>query len=75
MSHEIKPGDRVYVTDPGLAALREIMRQATGQEPAPNHHGTVEEVHDDGTIEIIFDDGQWAPYPAAQTRHLESKTF
>ena len=34
-----KKGDRVYVTDPALAQLREIMRSATGKESAPNHMG------------------------------------
>ena len=72
---EFKPGDRVYVTDQALAELRAIMRRATGQEPEPNHHGTVEEVEADGTIGIIFDDGQWAPYPPAEVRHLQAKTF
>lgn len=65
-----KKGDRVYVTDPALAQLRAIMRQATGVEPAPNHHGTVEEVWDGGTLLIYFDDGAGAPYPAHEVRHL-----
>lgn len=66
-----KSGDRVFVTDPGLAQLREIMRRATGKEPEPNHHGTVDEVWDDGaTILINFDDGSGAPYPVAEVRHL-----
>lgn len=64
-------GNRVYVTDQGLAKLREIMRSATGAEPKPNHHGTVEEVWDDGnTILIYFDDGVGAPYPVDEVRHL-----
>jgi hypothetical protein len=64
-------GNRVYVTDPALAELREIMRSATGAEPKPNHHGTVEEVWDDGdTILIHFDDGVGAPYPVDEVRHL-----
>ena len=66
-----EPGDRVYVTDAGLAELRAIMRRATGTEPAPNHHGTVNEVWDDGkTILIYFDDGVGAPYPVEEVRHL-----
>ena len=66
---KFKPGDRVYVTDPGLAQMREIMRRATGQEPQPNHHGTVDEVFDDGSVLINFDEdgvegaGSAAPYP------------
>lgn len=63
-------GDRVLVTDPGLAQLRAIMRQATGQEPAPNHHGTVDEVWEDGTVLINFDDGMGAPYPPDEVEHL-----
>jgi len=64
------PGDRVYVTDPALAQLREIMRRATGVEPMPNHHGTVEEVWDSGNILIYFDDGGGAPYPVNEVRHM-----
>lgn len=71
----IKSGDRVYVTDEGLAHIREIMRQATGEEPPPNHHGTVDEVWgDDDMVLIIFDDGQAAPYPSAEVRPLEETT-
>lgn len=68
-------GDRVYVTDPGLAQLREIVRQATGTD-APNHHGTVDEVCDDGTLIIAFDEdgvegaGNAAPYPPDEVRTL-----
>jgi hypothetical protein len=65
-----KPGDRVYVADPGLAELRAIMRRATGKEPPPNHHGTVEEVWPNGTVLIDFDDGCAAPYPPAEVRRL-----
>jgi hypothetical protein len=71
-------GDRVYVTDAGLAQLREIMRQATGSEPAPNHHGTVQEIWEDGTVLIAFDEGgveaagNAAPYPPNEVRHLTS---
>lgn len=70
---DFKPGDRVYVTDPALAQLRAIMRNATGQEPVPNHHGTVEEVWDDGVYLIHFDDGGGAPYPQDEMRHLVSE--
>lgn len=63
-------GDRVYVTDPYLARIREIMRNATGEEPAPNHHGTVEEVWDSGDILIHFDDGTGSPWPPDQVRPL-----
>lgn len=69
---ELQPGDRVYLTDPGLAQLREIMRGATGTEPAPNQHGTIESV-DDGLILIVFDDGQAAPYPADEVRLLNEE--
>lgn len=71
-----KHGDRVYVTDPALAALRDIMRNATGSEPPPNHHGTVEEVWEDGVL-IYFDDGSGASYPFNEVRHLDtdSKEF
>lgn len=41
-------GDRIAVLDPGLAQLRELMQQATGSEPAPNHHATVTEMWNDG---------------------------
>lgn len=67
---DFKPGDRVYVTDPALAEMREIMRRATGEEPAPNHTGTVEEIWDEGDVLIHFDDGIGAPYPAHEVRHL-----
>lgn len=65
-----EPGDRVYVTDPALAAMRDIMRRATGQEPTPNHHGTVDEVWADGSVLINFDDGVGAPYPPAEVERL-----
>lgn len=75
--HKFSAGDRVYVTDLGLAMLREIMRQATGTEPAPNHHGTVEEVwEEDGMVLIAFDEdgveaaGNAAPYPLDEVRAL-----
>lgn len=66
----LKPGDRVMVTDPGLATLRAIMREATGKEPPPNHHGTVEEIWTDGTVLIYFDDGASAPYPPSDVVKL-----
>lgn len=65
---DFKPGDRVYVTDPGLAQLREIMRQA-GHDPNPNHHGTVERILN-GEVLIYFDDGVAAPYPPEEVRLL-----
>ena len=65
-----KAGDRVYVTDPALAQLRAIMRNATGVDPKPNHHGTVEEVWGNHSVLIYFDDGGGAPYPIAEVRHL-----
>lgn len=71
MSAEFEKGDRVYVTDPALAEVRAIMRRATGKEPRPNHHGTVEETWASGaTILIHFDDGAGAPYPVHEVRHL-----
>lgn len=69
-----KPGDRVYVLDPGLAELRAIMRRY-GHEPTPNHHGTVHEI-EDGMVEIWFDNedgpglGQASFYPHDEVRHL-----
>lgn len=63
-------GDRVQVNDPGLAQLRAIMRRATGQEPAPNHHGTISAVWDEDYL-IDFDDGGAAPYPFADVSRLE----
>jgi hypothetical protein len=74
MHEPFKPGDRVFVTDPGLAQLRAIMRDATGQEPKPNRHGVVEGVWDNGSVLIYFDDGGGAPYPAAEVRHLTEET-
>lgn len=76
MSSKFNPGDRVYVTDAGLAQLRAIMRRATGQEPPPNHHGTVDEVWEDGTVLINFDEdgvegvGNAAPYPPDEVKLL-----
>lgn len=65
------PGDRVYVTDPGLEALRDFMRVAFRREPEPNHHGVVAEVRDTGDIVVTFDDDDTsAPYPANQVHHL-----
>jgi len=65
--------------DPGLAQLREIMRRATGVEPAPNHHGTVEQVlEEDGMVLINFDEdgvegaGNAAPYPFDEVRLLKA---
>lgn len=71
-------GDRVYVTDRGLAQLREIMRQATGVA-MPNHHGTVAEVWDDDDMVLInFDEdgiegaGNAAPYPLDEVQLLDA---
>jgi hypothetical protein len=74
MSGEFKHGDRVLVTDPALAAIRAIMRNATGKEPAPNHHGTVEEIWGDGQVLIYFDDGVGAPYPASEVEHIGDRS-
>ena len=68
MSADFKKGDKVLVTDPGLAQLRAIMRDATGKEPEPNHHGVVEEVWDDGNILIHFEDGTGSPWPPSMVR-------
>ena len=65
-----KPGDRVYVDDHGLAELRRIMREATGVEPEPNHHGTVHRVYDDA-VEIEFDDYVVAIYDEDEVHLLE----
>jgi hypothetical protein len=72
---QFKPGDRVYVTDPGLAELRAIMRRY-GHEAPPNHHGTVHEITEEGNVLIYFDSedgpgqGSAAPYPLDEVRHL-----
>ena len=66
-SDGFKVGDRVYVTDPGLAELRAIMAAATGSAP-DNHRGTVDEI-EGAYIYIVFDDGCAAPYPASDVRH------
>lgn len=71
---DFKPGDRVYVDDPFLGQLRAIMRNELGEEPPPNHVGTVESVRADGTVDIVFDDGgALAPYPSSQTHHLATR--
>lgn len=76
MPNDFRPGDRVYVTDPALAELRAIMRRATGDEPAPNHHGTVDEVGD-GMVVVVFDGPEGpatsnaAPYQLDEVRHLD----
>lgn len=55
-----------------------LMRQF-GHEPQPNHHGTVNEVHDDHIL-IYFDNedgpgqGQAAPYPPHEVRHLSEES-
>ncbi len=75
MTDSFAKGDRVYVTDPGLAKLREILERH-GMKPQPNHHGTVEEIWDNGTVLIAFDEdgvegaGNASPYPRAQVRLL-----
>lgn len=70
----LQAGDVVWVDDPALADLRRIMREATGSDPAPNHHGTVHRVRDDGKLDIVFDDGQLAPYPAGWVHLLYPPT-
>lgn len=73
-------GERVMVLDDALESLREIMRRATGQEPPPNHHGTVYELwpSENGDCEedrvlIYFDDGGSAPYLISEVRHLSDE--
>jgi hypothetical protein len=74
---DFKIGDRVYVIDPGLEMLREIMEKATGSA-APNHYGNVSAENDetymdearDEMLLIDFDDGICAPYPISDIRHL-----
>ena len=68
---DIKPGDRVADLDPGLAQMRDIMRNATGVEPEPNHYGVVREISDD-TAYIDYDDGLYAPCPLTQLAKLEA---
>lgn len=69
-----RTGDRVYVTDPALTELRQIMRSG-GYTPTANHIGTVNDVEPDRVL-IYFDNeegpglGQSAPYPPAEVRHL-----
>ena len=65
----LKPGDPVYVTDPGHAALRDFLRVAYSREPDPIHYGTVGEIRPDGYVVVVFDDdGTSAPYPSDQVR-------
>lgn len=74
MDSPFNPGDRVYVDDPALAQMRELMRQATGSEPTPNHQGTVQgDWDDDDSVLITFDDGGGAPYPIHQVHHLDPR--
>jgi hypothetical protein len=78
----VQVGDRVYVNDPGLAQLRDIMRRATGKEPPPNHYGIVDALWDDaeGTVLITFDEdgvvgaGNSAPYPIDDVFPLVEET-
>jgi hypothetical protein len=74
---DFKPGDRVYVTDPILARLRQRM-QEFGHDSKPNHHGTVDEVVGDYIV-IAFDNddgpgqGAAAPYLPEQVHRLVSE--
>ena len=71
----MRSGDRVYVDDPALAQLRDIVRRETGEEPEPNHQGTIDHIYD-GMAYIIFDSdegeamGNCAPYPLTQVHLL-----
>lgn len=79
MGDDFKPGDRVYVVDPGLRQLRQIMRSG-GYKPFPNHHGTVQEV-EEGLVEIWFDNedgeglGQCSFYPLGEVRHFPDPEY
>lgn len=70
---EFKVGDPVAVNDPGLRRLRDLMTQQ-GRQVKPNHHGTVDEIFEDGYLLILFDDGQAAPYPPDMVRHRKEDT-
>lgn len=72
----VKTGDRVKVQDGALGLLRQIMRDA-GENPRPNHHGTVHGIDEDGWVEIWFDEpergkgmGQAATYHISEVEHL-----
>lgn len=67
MSELLEIGDVVQVNDPGLAALREVMRNA-GIEPETNNIGKIVEIWEDTnpvTYLVGFPDGQVSPYPAS----------
>lgn len=70
------PGDRVYVDDSALKALRDIFEKYESSDAPPNHHGTVDEdqegYEDSGMVIITFDDGGAAPYPYADVHLLNS---
>lgn len=70
--HAYRRGDRVEVTDKALERLRTLMREATGEEPKPNHRGYVRQVWTDGLL-IDFDDGVCAPYPLDVVRPLREE--
>lgn len=66
-----KTGDRVYVNDPALLQLRDLMRAYGRVDPGPNNIGTVDSVsEEDGvfTVYVNFDSeegegmGSCAPY-------------
>ncbi len=70
---QLQVGDRVAVDDAGLAELRRIMRDATGEEPPPNNEGVIEQVWArDGNVTCLieFDNGGGAPYPASEIRRI-----
>lgn len=62
---DLRPGDRVADLNPGLAALRAIMRQHTGREPEPNHLGVIDKIDGDMAY-VTYDDGLYAPCPLSQ---------
>lgn len=74
-NYALQAGDRVYVDDPALAQLRAIVNGMTGEEPEPNHHGTIDHIVD-GWAYIIFDSdegeamGTCAPYSLCQVHPL-----
>lgn len=68
--NKFKVGDKVKVTCPGLAALRQFAPPGA----KPNHHGIVSEILSDTEVMVEFSIGdddpeehsQVAPYPVAE---------
>lgn len=70
---QLTVGQLVEVADPGLAALRDLMRSITGSAAPPNHIGVVVEF-DHGAVLVEFPDGQVAPYERTVVRPVERRT-